>query len=228
MYKRYLTMGRSQVLRNQRLGRPGQRGYGRGRGRGERIESSSRQRRVGDANQDWKQGDGRIPLNTNSVVDNVTISQTTTAQDDVDEQIKALEAHGNYYGISSSINVKSENDEMGPINSFLGTVTSIDAERIDQGLSTLSISQILNLPLYLTESLEGQSRHLVGATLRRSYEYCEPDAADADVVTSEKVGGPTMVMEQHANENVSSDSTMTLKEEDDEEDMEAWLDSVIS
>lgn len=202
-------MGRTQVLRNQRLGRPGQ----KGRGRGERIE---RPRKETGENAPWR-------LSQNDGVDESTPAKMSS-QEELDDDLLALESHGSYYG-SPSFGIAMANDDIVSSGSFLGGLTKIDVQQIDRGLSTLSLSEILGLPPHLTESLEDQSRHVVGATLRQTYN------TDETVVGSSNDNEQTIIAEEKTVETQSqelSKETNGNTEDDDEDDMESWLDSVIA
>jgi hypothetical protein len=204
------NMGRTQVLRNQRLGRPGQ----KGRGRGERME---RPRKETGENAAW-----RVSLH-----DGVDVGPRAelSIQEELDEDLLALESHGNYHGSPSFGIAMADDDDVVLSGSFLGALTKIDVQQIDRGLSTLSLSEILGLPPHLTELLEDQSRHVVGATLRHTYNHDEPvvgscnDYGQASVAEAKTVGTKS---------NEESKETKENTEDDDEDDMESWLDSVIA
>jgi hypothetical protein len=181
-------MGRSQVLRNQRQGRPGQKGRGDSGGRtsSSKQEKDIRPQQQVVGNNAWR------------------FQEETLSEDDdtqLDEKLLALESHGKYAN-----QVTEEVDSMTITATF-----KLNVDQIQKGLASVSLSEILGLPPHLTASLEEQSRHLVGATLRQSNKDTQADASEKKVV---------LVDAETKDKNDSK--------ENDEDDMESWLDSVIS
>jgi hypothetical protein len=246
-------MGRGQVLRNQRLGRPGQRGSGGGRrgveeGRGGSVggrrgveEGRGRGRGRGQQRNDSNLSLKHLPQQEQqsqpykattttayagimssldpSTVDNdfhvtstTTTTTTTTANriDDDDElMLGVFETQGNYYGNAI------EKTDLQDTNFWKSNDPSVswNMKLIDQALSIVSLADILGLPPYLTESMENQTKHLIGATLR---------GKNLESIDSESLPETKIAKTQYTEMEGGLDSN------DDEEDLESWLDSVIS
>jgi hypothetical protein len=187
-------MGRSQVKYNQRNGRPGQKGRGgpgrgnAGRGGDEQQPKQQQQTAHGDL------GDNTWRYQQDAVATN---------ESKLDEQLLALESHGNYANQVSAVD-EDEHDHMG--------TSTVNVERMEQALLTVSLGEILRLPAYLTASLEEHSRR--------------PTRKKQQAVVTEETNEETK-------SNMQSEKKPTIveavkEESEEEDDMESWLDSVIS
>mmetsp|Transcript_12388 Transcript_12388/g.20529 ORF Transcript_12388/g.20529 Transcript_12388/m.20529 type:complete len:212 (-) Transcript_12388:53-688(-) len=211
-------MGRSQVKYNQRNGRPGQKGRGgggregRGGGRGssstdsddinKRPPARAAKTNLGDNTWRYQQDD-----------------EDVTEESKLDEQLLALESHGNY---ANQVSATEEDDGNIGGSSTTSIITLINVVRMQEALTTVSLGDILRLPPYLTASLEHQSRPVIGLakkqTLRDNEKRIEATpAAKCDAP-------PTPEKLQQDNQ----EDAIVEEEAEEENDMESWLDSVIS
>mmetsp|Transcript_7629 Transcript_7629/g.11664 ORF Transcript_7629/g.11664 Transcript_7629/m.11664 type:complete len:192 (+) Transcript_7629:93-668(+) len=191
-------MGRSQVAFNQRHGSSGQRG-GKGRGRGGSASKHiPKQQTLGDNS--WR-------FNTQSGGDQ---------EQELEERVLALESHGNY---SNQTKDESSNEE-----SFIEI--SLNMQALKDCLDTLPLCDLLQLSPHLTEFLESprpslQSLQNEGGTPtsaksgRKQFPASKEEDGRIDVVHDD-LG---------KNEGLSKG---TDDHDEDDDDMESWLDSVIS
>ena len=234
-------MGRSQVLRNQRLG--GRTGRGRTNTSSSSGNNSKTNRahppesRNSNSTQGWRQyPNSNVDRDTGKDDETTFMSAAASAQQDLDEQFLALEAHGNY----ANYQVSSEDDKyMFMTITTTAAAATLDIQKVNRGLSNLTLHELLGLPPHLTETLETAS------SVARS-RAAAAAAADIVGITSDlgdcKVDGGIQSPPHNATQAVvSSDITEETTpltntiptsndviEDMDDDDMESWLDSVIS
>ena len=234
-------MGRSQVLRNRTKGRPGERGRGRGRGgRGGGGGQSSKVQR-NRANLE-KLGDNSFRFERDR----------RTAAASIDEHYDGLlddinfipGASREYYGESHETAAAREDDLLADATASLSIRglesdggddwMKIDMKLLDKCLREVPIHKRLNIAWHVGKHIEDQYG-ASGAGKGRARTIAQMrEAKIEDNVTSEK--------EQHSNEmlpSVTRDSASEVKggvaggdetgsADDDEEDLDAWLDDMIS
>ena len=238
-------MGRSQVLRNQRLG-------GRsGRGRTNSSTNTNKtnrahpsQPRNTSSSQQWRQ----FPINDvdpdtgreDDTKFKSTASSSSSGQQDLDEQFLALEAHGNY----ANYQVSSEEDKYMYVTiAPTGATGLLDIQKINRGLSALTLHELLRLPPHLTESLENATasaaarRHTAAASTDNDIVGIESTSSLEDRKIDD-IGSPPRNLTQAGVSSVITEvrtpvantisKTSDANENMDDDDMESWLDSVIS
>ena len=242
-------MGRSQVLRNQRLG--GRSGRGRtnsstsqsktNRGhRSQPRDASSSQQRNTNSSQGWRHfPNNDVDVHTGSDDETKFMSTaSSSAPQDLDEKFLALEAHGNY----ASYHTSHEDDQYMHVTITTKAATgSLNIQKINRGLSALTLHELLGLPPHLTESLENTSS---AAAARR---HGAADDDDSDVLRIERslddckvvdIQSPSRDATQAVVSRVITEESKTVtlplsesnvvEDNMDDDDMESWLDSVIS
>ena len=237
-------MGRSQVQRNRALGRPGQQGRGRGSGRGGgsgRTSSSRRPdpRTLGDNAFRFE----RAKINTDEV-DAGGDEYYDGLLDDIN--FMSSGGGGEYFGPSYD-NAKSEEEDF--VDNLDGEVTdcwSVDIQSLAHCLSQIPLHERLNVPRHIGQHLQNmygdmgsrkktlaelreESKCVVSNTIPHKMERqitnnLEGDPLPKEDIISEQVDSAIQTVGGGKHENVEE----ACGGEEEEEDLEAWLDDMIS
>jgi hypothetical protein len=184
-------MGRSQVLFNQKHGRPGSKGRGPGRGRGRGADhhnNNKHQHQTVEGDNAWRYKQEE---------------QESTAEL-LDQRVLALEEQGNYSNQASLL----ETHEGG----WSSATSSINLDELKKSLDALPLSYLLGLPSYLTEPCDSRKPQRAAALTPEPLKTLNPLSEMAEV-------DPRSIRSPEVDQQLDGD---------DEDDMESWLDSVIS
>jgi hypothetical protein len=238
-------MGRGQVLRNQRLGRPGQRHgsdggggrrgeeerRGRGRGRGQQRDNSKRfssqsQQQPYETTTTTTTAHIGIASSSSgpiqSTIDKDVRATTKREEDEEELMLGVFETQGNYYGSTGENENKFHDLQDTTFWKNSDPIASWNMQLVDQALIKVSLSDILGLPPHVTKSMENPTRQLIGTTLRNMNE------ANKDGEDEYKNHANESVIETKIAETKHTKMEEDPKSDDDDEDLESWLDSVIS
>ena len=233
----FIIMGRSQVLRNRTKGRPGEQGRGRGRGgRGGSGGGQSSKAQRNRANLD-KLGDNSYRFERDR----------RTAAPSIDEHYDGLlddinfipGASGEYYGESHETAADGDDDLLADATAALSVHgresdgeddwMKIDMKLLDECLCEVPIHKRLSVPWHVGKHIEdqygasgaGKGRSRTIAEMREAAKIEDDSVKEhyKDSTTKDPVPG---IEDGVARE----DETGTAA--DDEEDLEAWLDDMIS
>jgi hypothetical protein len=217
--RQYHSMGRSQVQRNKTHGRPGQ---GRGRGRG---GSAGRDRQ--------RQGSGDVTkLGDNSFrYDNSTVVGSKYQDDDYDGLLDAINDLGDYSALEYGIDGGDQDDLFGMTTNNEDTAKwnsndylYIDIAGLSKCLEQLPIHERLDLPMHVGKHLED----MYGGVRKKTLAELREDANVTSVAIETSIA---LAVDDLNSTRVTENHTETQKNEgahDDEEDLEAWLDNMIS
>ena len=185
-------MGRSQVLFNQKHGRPGSKGRGPGRGRGRGADhhhhNNKHQHETIEGDNAWRYEQ----------------EEQESIAELLDQRVLALEAHGNYSNQASLL----ETHEGG----WSSATSSINLDELQKSLDALPLSYLLGLSSYLTEPCDSRKTQRAAALTPEPLKTINPLWGTAEV-------GPRSIKSPEVDQQLDGN---------DEDDMESWLDRVIS
>jgi hypothetical protein len=204
------TMGRSQVQRNKIHGRPGQKGRGRGASR----DSGSAGRRRGTDTSKLGDNSFRFAERTvhhndfDGLLDEINYSEHATLEVEDDDIFDSRDTH---------------NDDS---ESYL----LVDIAGLARCLEQLPIAERLNIPVHVGQHLEeryGGPRKKMLAELREEAKVQSVSGTVAGEVSDNSSSLSEKVPAQHTEEQTQTNEA-TYAVDDNEEDLEAWLDDMIS
>mmetsp|Transcript_28547 Transcript_28547/g.42190 ORF Transcript_28547/g.42190 Transcript_28547/m.42190 type:complete len:190 (+) Transcript_28547:131-700(+) len=137
-----------------------------------------------------------------------------SVEQQLEEKVLALESHGNY---SNQMKEESSHEE-----SFMEM--SLDVQTLKECFDTLPLCDLLNLPPHLTEFIDTSRPSL---KVQNEGEVSNPVTKDKDHILSlreEKEKRINLKNDDSKNEGPVKE----VDEDDEDDDMESWLDSVIS
>ncbi|EJK71009.1 hypothetical protein THAOC_07591 [Thalassiosira oceanica] len=235
-------MGRSQVLRNRTKGRPGERGRGRcrgGRGGGGAQSSKAQRNR---ANLD-KLGDNSYRFER----DRRTAASIGEHYDGLLDDINFIPgASGEYYGESHETAAARDDDLLADATAALSIRgrggdgeddwMKIDMKLLEKRLCEVPIHKRLNIPWHVGKHIEDQyGASGAGKGRARTIAQMREAAKIEDHVTSEAAKEHSKaILSSTAKDSVPGIEDGVAREDesgtaaDDEEDLEAWLDDMIS
>ncbi|KAL3795143.1 hypothetical protein HJC23_007371 [Cyclotella cryptica] len=212
-------MGRSQVQRNKTHGRPGQ-----GRGRGGRDSGRGRH----------KQGSDNVTkLCDNSFrYDNRTVTSDNYQDIDYDGLLDDINFSGDYTSLEYRIDggdveddlfgITTNNDDTAKDNSH--DYLHIDVTGLSKCLEQLPIHERLDLPMHLGKHLED----IYGDVPKKTLAELREDAKITSVSIETSIALAVDDLNSGSVTQNGSETQRKVGADDDEEDLEAWLDNIIS
>mmetsp|Transcript_39924 Transcript_39924/g.82126 ORF Transcript_39924/g.82126 Transcript_39924/m.82126 type:complete len:253 (+) Transcript_39924:52-810(+) len=237
------TMGRSQVERNRMRGRPGSRkGGGRGRGGGRQGRGSSGGRGGGSAaaasrNQDLGSNAWRYEEDDDRDNNDGDATNQNFGDDyDVDAIVNSTSVHYVEHGASHH-DVASDLFGDGADAQLLSSpspANTIDLNALAETLRKVPTAKLLNLPQHLADLYDAKYGGSVGGGGSRpkakdELRVVKPGTEEKDA-QKEKASALDAAREASADDSSKEEKNAIASQdgEEEEEDLDAWLDSVIS
>jgi len=219
-------MGRSQVLCNQTHGRGG-RGRGRkGAGRGQQSDGGSRRRHVVKGDNSWRFSAEEQESNPPNTHFTASEGRRDVAAILLGEDNNMADSYLDI-GSTESIQLDQDFDEKGLKDEDL----VIDCHALNELVASIPATERLKLPKFIGEWLD-RDAGLVIFTQKAIHDISPPRLVDVDEDISpfKRQCGDRSIAQNGIKDNMGDENSSKTEEKDkeEEEDLDAWLDSMIS